>query len=143
MLEQLRDRIAAYLTTHGLCIVSTQGTAGASAVLARYHLAPGTVGTDALQVDCLLPRWADATYHLEQDPGLLLIIPDPQRDRLRWLQVRGAAQPIPATDWAKWLPERTSNSELEHRYLAMRVTPQRIDLVDEDQGWGISETLDL
>jgi hypothetical protein len=37
----------------------------------------------------------------------------------------------------------TSNGQLEHGYLAMRVTPQRIDLVDESQGWGVSETLDL
>jgi hypothetical protein len=139
MLEQLRGRIAAYLAAHEVCIISTQGTTGASAVLARYHLAPGTVGTDALQVDCLLPRWADVTYHLEQDPELLLIIPDAQGDTLRWLQARGTARPVPAADWA----ERLSDVRLEERYVAMRVTPQRIDLVDESQGWGVCETLDI
>lgn len=139
MLEQLRDRIAAFLAAHWVCIISTQGTTGTSAVLARYHFASRTVGTDALQVDCLLPRWADVTYHLEQDPGLLLIIPDPQRDGLRWVQMRGSAQPVLATDWA----ERLSDVRIEERYVAMRVTPQRIDLVDESQGWGVCETLDI
>jgi hypothetical protein len=78
-------------------------------------------------------------YHLEQDPGLLLIIPDPQRDGLRWVQMRGSAQPVLATDWA----ERLSDVRIEERYVAMRVTPQRIDLVDESQGWGVCETLDI
>jgi hypothetical protein len=27
-------------------------------------------------------------------------------------------------------------------YLVMRVTPSRIDLVDEDSGWGVQETLE-
>jgi hypothetical protein len=143
MLDELRDRIAAYFSTHWVCIVSTQGVASASAVPARYRLAPGTAGKPALQVDCLLPRWADVTYHLERNPGLLLIIPDLQGDGLRWLQVQGTARPISVPDWAEQLFEGKSNGQLEHRYLAMRVTPQRIDLVDEGQGWGISETLDM
>lgn len=142
MLDKLRDRIAAYLSTHRVCIVSTQGTAGTSAVLARYRLV-ADVGKGVLQVDCLLPRWADATYHLEQDSQVLLIIPDLQGDDLRWLQLQGAAQPVPASGWGESLSRGTSDVQLEDRYLAMRVTPQRIDLIDECRGWGINETLDL
>lgn len=143
MLDALRDRIAAYLAAHQVCVVSTQGAASASAVLVRYHLAQDTAGKQALEVDCLLPRWADATYHLELNPQVLLIIADIQADSLRWLQVRGRARPIPAMDWAECLSEGTSDVRPEDRYLALRVTPQRIDLVDESQGWGINETLDL
>jgi hypothetical protein len=143
VLDELRDRIAAYLATHRVCIVSTQGTAGSSAVLARYHLVQDAAGRQALQVDCLVPRWADVTYHLEQNPGLLVIVPDLQGDGLRWLQIRGAARLILACDWAEWHSAETSDVRVEDRYLAMRVTPQRIDLVDERQGWGISETLDM
>lgn len=143
MLDALRDRIAAYLAAHRVCVVSTQGPANMSAVLVRYHLAQDTAGTRALEVDCLLPRWTDATYHLELNPYVLLIIPDIQANGLRWLQVRGTARPIPAADWAERLSEGTPDVRLEERYLALRVTPQRIDLVDESQGWGINETLDL
>jgi hypothetical protein len=143
MLDALRDRITAYLAAHGVCVLSTQGAASASAVLARYHLAQDTAAKQALEVDCLLPRWADATYHLELNPQVLLIIPDIRADGLRWLQVRGRVRPIPAMDWAEWLSEGTLDVRPEERYLALRVTPQRIDLVDESQGWGINETLDL
>jgi hypothetical protein len=143
MLDALRDRIAAYLAAHRVCVVSTLGAASASAVLARYHLTQDTAGKQALEVDCLLPRWADATYHLELNPQVLLIILDIQPDGLRWLQVRGTARHIPEADWAEWLSEGTADVRLEDRYLAIRVTPQRIDLVDESQGWGINETLDL
>ncbi len=61
MLDALRDRIATFLAAYGVCVVSTQGAASASAVLVRYHLAQDTAGKQALEVDCLLPRWADAT----------------------------------------------------------------------------------
>jgi hypothetical protein len=143
MLDALRDRITAFLAARGVCVVIAQGAASASAVLARYHLAQDTAGKQALEVDCVLPRWADATYHLELNPQVLLIIPDIQPDGLRWLQVRGRVRPILAMDWAEWLSEGTSDVRPEERYLALRVTPQRIDLVDESQGWGINETLDL
>jgi hypothetical protein len=143
VLDELRDRMAAYLATHRVCIVSTQGTASSSAVLARYHLVQDADGRQALQVDCLVPRWADVTYHLEQNPGLLVIVPDLQGDGLGWLQIRGAARPVLACDWTEWHAAETSDVRIEDRYLAMRVTPQRIDLVDERQGWGISETLDM
>ena len=82
MVDELRERIAAYLEPHRVCIISTQGTTGPSAVLARYHLAQDAVGIRALQVDCLLPRWADAIYHLDADPELLLTIPNIQGDGL-------------------------------------------------------------
>jgi len=125
-----------------VCIISTQGTAGVSAVLARYHLV-ANAGKGVLQVDCLLPRWADATYHLEQDPKALLIMPDLRGDNLRWLQIQGTVQPIPTSGWGAWLSAGISHVQLEDRYLAMRVTPQHIDLIDESRGWGINETLDI
>jgi hypothetical protein len=30
----------------------------------------------------------------------------------------------------------------EELYLVVRVAPRRIDLIDEDQGWGMQETLE-
>jgi hypothetical protein len=142
VLDELRDRIARDLSTCRVAIVIPSVAAWPSAVLVRYRL-PEDDGKRALELDCLLPRWADATYHLEQESKLLLIIPDLQGDELRWLQVQGTARPMPAAGWAAWLSAGASGDWLQGRYLAMRVTPQRIDLVDEGQAWGVSETLDL
>jgi hypothetical protein len=63
---------------------------------------------------------------------------------LRWLQYRGSAQPIAAPEWSSLLPEGMSNARAaEERYVAVRIKPARIDLIDETRGWGARETLDL
>jgi hypothetical protein len=103
-----------------------------------------------LEVDCLLPRWADVAYYIEQDPHVLLVILDSPPTGggepgggLRWLQYRGTAQPISSPDWDRLLPEGTPRVRPEERYVAIRITPERIDLIDESYGWGARETLDL
>ncbi len=148
MLNELRDRIAAYLANHRVCIISTSGTLGAWAMPALYRPT-----ASALEVECLLPRWADVTFHLEQNPRVLLIIGisppvSPNRGKqgecgLRWLQYLGAAQPVAAPEWARWLPEGFSNARPQERYVVVRIKPERIDLIDETRGWGARETLDV
>jgi hypothetical protein len=140
--NELRDRITAYLANHRVCVVSTSGTLGAWAMPALYR-----VVANALEVECLLPRWADVTFHLEQDPQVLLIIGDAcaqeKRNGLRWLQYRGTARPSVAPEWSSLLPEGRSTARPEERYVAMRIKPARIDLIDETRGWGARETLEL
>ncbi len=144
MVDELRGRMAAYLSEHRVCVISTSGARDAWAMPVPYR-------NRSLEVDCLLPRWADAIYHLEQNSQVLLIIHDPPLSPLsggsggglRWLQYRGTAQPIASPDWDRLLPEGASNVRPEERYAAMRVTPERIDLIDEGRGWGARETLDL
>lgn len=135
-MNELRDRIAAYLDKHRVCIISTSGKVGAWAMPAWYR-------SRGLEVECLVPRWADVTYHLEQNPQALLIIHDPESMRLRWLQYRGSAQPISSPDWSQLSPEGTSGVRPEEQYVAFRMMPERIDLIDESRGWGARETLDL
>jgi hypothetical protein len=96
-----------------------------------------------LIVECLLPRWADVSYCLEQDPRVLLVIRDDQADDLRWLQVFGTVEPVAAPDWASLLPRRFSTARPEDLYRVVRVTPERMDLFDESQGWGARETLKI
>ncbi len=122
MLDELRDRITYYLTQNQVCIVSTSGTLGAWAIPARYE-------SRGLEIDCLLPAWSDPIYHLEQDPHALVIVLDTQSGPCHWLQYRGIARldPCPAGD----------------RYVAVHVTPERLDLIDERRGWGARETLEL
>ena len=136
MLDELRDRIVDYLSEHQVCVVSTSGLTGTWAMPVRYR-------SQGSEVDCLLPRWADVTYHLEQRPDVLLIVRDTQVDDLRWLECRGTAQVIASPDWSELLPEGTAVPRPEDRYVIVRVTPKRIDLVDESLGWGARETLDL
>lgn len=148
MLNELRDRIAAYLSNHRVCIISTSGTLGAWAMPAVCRPV-----ANGLELECLLPRWADVTFHLEQNPRVLLIIHDPPPTspnrgepggcELRWLQYLGTAHPIATPEWSSWLPEGVSNARPEERYVAMRIKPERIDLIDETRGWGARETLDV
>jgi hypothetical protein len=130
-LERLRDEIEAYLAQHQVGVLSTSGLAGTWAMPARYR-------SRGLEVDCLLPRWADVAYHLEQDPNVLLIVRDTQADALRWLECRGTARLVASPDWAWLLPEGAVKG-----YVVIRITPRRMDLVDEGRGWGARETLDL
>jgi hypothetical protein len=97
-----------------------------------------------LEIDCLLPRWADVTYHLEQEPTVMLIIQDVGTPALRWLQCWGTARPAERPDWQGLLPKDSSATVSPgDLYLVVRMKPERIDLVDEGQGWGVRETLNL
>ena len=136
MLDKLRDRIAAYLSAHRVCILSTIGPEGARAMPARYR----SVG---LEIDCLLPRWADVVYHLEQDPRVALAVQDDSVSPLRWLCCLGAARLVEQPDWDALLPAGAHIPTPDELYLVVRVTPRRIDLLDETRGWGARETLDM
>jgi hypothetical protein len=137
LLDKLRERMTAYLTQHRVCVLSTAGSEDTWAMPVRYR-------NHSLEVDCLLPRWADVAYHLEQDPRAMLVILDTSGPVLRWLQVRGTARPVEGPDWAGLLPEEAHISVPPDKlYLVVRVTPERIDLLDEGRGWGVRETLDL
>ena len=137
MLDELRERMTAYLAEHQVCILSTTGAEGAWAMPVRYR-------NHGLEVDCLLPRWSDAAYHLEQDPRVMLVFLDAATNSLRWLQVLGTARPVENPDWTGLLPEGSPTAiPPDDLYLVVRVTPWRIDLLDESLGWGVRETLDL
>ena len=143
MEDELRDCMVAFLLKHRICVLTTSGTGGAWAMPARYRPLAEAVVSRHLEVECLLPRWADAIYHLEQCPQALLIIVEAQGIGLRWLQYQATAQPVALPDWPRLLPRGVSQVRPEDRYSVVRLTPQRIDLIDESRGWGARETLDL
>lgn len=136
MLDQLRAKIRQYLAEQTCGILSAAGPAGPLAMPVRCR-------SEGLSVECLLPRWADLAYSVEQDPRVLLLFPDAAVPARRWLQVRGAAEILDAAG----LPiARITNQAFPlapHLYLVIRVVPLRIDLFDESQGWGARETLDI
>jgi hypothetical protein len=142
MLDELRDRVTTYLSKQQVCVISTTGPEGARAILARYR-------SRGLEVDCLLPRWTDVAYHLEQDPRVTLVIQDTDAPDLCWLRYLGTAHPVENPDWAEWSPPHASRITLHASritpdlYLVARVTPRQIDLLDESQGWGARETIEF
>ncbi len=139
MLDELRDQIALYLSKHQVCVISTTGPEGARAIPTRYR-------NHGLGVDCLLPRWTDVAYHLEQDPRVALVIQDASTPDL-WLRYLGTAQVVENPDWTEWTWDKelfTHTSRFtSNLYLVARITPRQIDLLDESRGWGTRETLEF
>ncbi len=135
MLDELRDRITAFIAQHPISVISTRGAAGA-------WVAPAWQYSQGLDLVCLLPRWSDALYYLEQDPHVMVIILDPQSKALRWLQYSGGAYVIQPHDFEQFLPQGLPNIQVDDRYVAVRITAERIDLIDENHGWGARETLE-
>lgn len=125
MLDELRDRIISFVSQSRVCVVSASGSLGVAAVIAQYHCC-------GLEMDCLLPRWTDVIYHLEQNPVAVVIVLDAQSNGSRWLQYRGIAHVNPPAD-----------QDLEDRYVSVHLTPERVDLHDGSHGWGSRETLEL
>ena len=135
MLNELRERMAAFLALHQVCILSVATDDGVEALPVRYC-------SRGLEVDCLVPRWADAAYWLEVAPVVSLIIEGCHAAGLRWLACLGAVRPVDAPDWAALLPNWHVATPPDHIYRVFRVIPQRIDLFDESKGWGERETLE-
>lgn len=140
--NERKERIAAFLAHQRTGVISAMAAHGMWAMPVWYRPAPDPSASGSLEVDCLVPRWADIAHHLTQDARVVLIVPASSEAGLRWLQIRGTAQGVKAPDWARMLPRWVSTSQPDALYLVVRVTPGRIDLIDEDLGWGVQETLE-
>ncbi|MBI2908262.1 MAG: hypothetical protein HYX92_11495 [Chloroflexi bacterium] len=139
MLNVVRERMRAHLLAHAVGVLSISGGQGSWATAVRYRVA-------GLELDCLVPRWADVAYHLEKNPSVMVVVlasalPN-SRKPLCWLEYRGTARPVRAPDWSGLLPNGANESLAGELYLVVRVSPKRLDLVDESRGWGARETLD-
>lgn len=144
MLEELRHRIAAYLTSHQICVLNIadiRSTGDDLAMPVRYRLSTAADGHE-LELECLIPRWADIAYYLEQEHAVLIIVLACYTAGLRWLQYRGTARPVVAPNWSVWLPRWMSTAPPDELYLVIRITPERITLFDEERGWGAREALE-
>lgn len=136
MLDQLRDRIAAYLAEHRLCVVSAHG-----APAAGTFAAPALYRMSGLELACTLPRWTDVLYLLEQDGHALIIVADELSEGKRWLEYHGKVvtiAPAPMDEAPGGAGARVGDG----RQVTLLLAPIRIDLIDERLGWGVRETLD-
>jgi len=119
VLDELRNKVVSYLSQNRVCVIATSGSLGAWAISTQYE-------NSGLELDCRLPRWSDTLFHIEREPRVMAIIQD--ANPLRWLQYRGTAHITDSTD---------------DRYATIHIVPDRIDLIDENCGWGVCETLDI
>ncbi len=141
--DERRKRIAAFLAHERTCVISTMASQGVWALPAWYRTLPEGSGSPGPEVDCLVPRWSDVAHNLTQDPSVVLIIQAPSSAGLCWLQIQGTARTVEAPDWARLLPRWITTLQPDALYLVVRVTPSRIDLINEDLGWGVQDTLEL
>lgn len=138
MWTRLREQITNSLANQRVCIfsVNARGESGVWTIPARCR-------SRGLEVECLLPRWADAAFYLENEPQVLLIFQEPGGAPLGWLQYRGCARLLTSPNWAELLPAEEGGCRPEARYVVAHVQPSRIDVVDESRGWGVLESLEL
>lgn len=142
MLDELRDRIMAHLEAHSVGVFGAERAAGAWALPVRYRLAAPAGGGPGPDLVCLVPRWADPLALLDVDPRVLVIVGE-LSEPLTWLQIRGHARPVTAPDWGRLLPGEAPARRPADRYVALRMAPERFDLIDERRGWGVRETLEF
>jgi general stress protein 26 len=140
--DDQRKQFTAFLTHQRAGVISTTAGSGVSAVLVRYRPLGCKSGNRSLKLDCLVPRWSDVAHHLAGEAEVVLIVQGSSGGGRRWLKIQGGAKLVESTDWTSILPNWFSTLEPGALYLVARVTPHRIDLVDEDQGWGVQGTLE-
>ena len=140
--DEQRNRIASFLAHQRTGVLSTTVSPGVWAIPVWYRPDFSPSSSHNMEVDCLVPRWADLGHHLMQEHAVVLIVQATSGAGLRWLQIQGTARPLEAPTWDKLLPRWISTTQPDALYLVVRVTPNRIDLVDEDRGWGVQDTLE-
>jgi hypothetical protein len=140
VLNILRERMRALLLGNRVGVLSISGGDGTWAMPVQYR-------ANDLEVDCLVPGWSDIAYHVERCPDVLLVVlpvfPSSPGEPLCWLQLAGRAREVADPMWAGLLPRGTSETLAAELYLVIRVTPRRMDLIDESRGWGARETLEM
>ncbi|HEY66309.1 MAG TPA: hypothetical protein G4O02_17295 [Caldilineae bacterium] len=137
MLDELRQRISRYLDGWQTAVLS-------ACSWGRPWLIPVQYRHRELEIECLLPRWAELFSYLDRDPEVLLIVRSTDAaETSRWLEYRGRAAVRNAPDWTVWNLSPEEQEQPQDRYVVLRITPRRIDLIDESRGWGFRETLDL
>lgn len=140
--DERRKQISSFLMHQRTGVISTTSSSGVLAMPVWYRLNPEPSTNRSLEVDCLVPRWADVAHQLIQNSRVVLIVQASSNAGLRWLQIRGVTRPVEAPDWSRLLPRWVSTVQPDGLYLVVRVSPGRIDLIDEDLGWGVQETLE-
>jgi len=94
-------------------------------------------------VECRVPTWTGIGDLLEDQDEVTLVILTDSGACLRWLFLRGPAERVLEPDWEGLQPPVASRVSANDLYLLLRIRPKRMELIDEQRGWGYRETADL
>ncbi|HEU5100937.1 MAG TPA: hypothetical protein VFU22_18045 [Roseiflexaceae bacterium] len=132
-IDQLYDVLEACLSGSHAGLLSVPDIPGVAPLPVHYQ-------SRQLAVTCLIPRWSDLAEALQHQSTALIIpaSPDPQC----WLQYQGQVRLVSAAAWGS-VPGGLTAQQANERFLVVALIPQRLDLFDEQRGWGARETLDL
>ncbi len=139
MQDRLRDQIVNDLVKERIALLCTAATDGRWSMPVRYRLRPGAAKA-GLCVECLVPRWADVLYGLEQEPRVTLIVLLSRDPPASWLHISGTARKVAKPVWGAWATDDTLFTPITDLYIVVRVNVERADSIDESIGWGISAT---
>lgn len=134
--SEIAHIIQSQLEHQRLCFLCTAGEQGVRAMPVRYR-------NSGLTLYCLVPRWADIEFYIEQNPDVLILVSFNSVDALRWIQYSGKAGFDPAAGWKQFSLPGTMEMHRHDLYKVIRVEPKRIDYINEEKGWGARETLEL
>ena len=72
-----RERLASFLVHQRSGVISAFAAQGIWSMPVRYRPASGSLGGRGLELDCLVPRWADVAHRLSETAEVLLIVQAP------------------------------------------------------------------
>lgn len=94
-------------------------------------------------VDCLIPTWSGVGDMPAEPAEVTLVAVAETGPYLRWLFIRGLATVVSDPDWEGLEPPHCERVAPDDLYQLLRIVPKRLEWVDEAQGWGRRETIDL
>lgn len=109
---------------------------------ARYAL-PVRFRVQGAVLECRVPTWSGLGDQVANSGEVTLVAVVDTEPDLAWIFIRGTAAVVPEPDWTGMLPRVGSRMDPNDLYQLIRITPRRIERVDESQGWGCRETVDL
>ncbi|MBU3114525.1 hypothetical protein [Clostridium lacusfryxellense] len=96
-----------------------------------------------LIVECSVPTWSGLSDLLENIEEVTLVVIKNSDTDLSWVFVRGTGRIIENQEWEALVPSEHGLVEPEDIYYLLSIEPKRIELFDEQRGWGFRETADL
>lgn len=94
-------------------------------------------------VECRVPTWSSVGDLLEEPGEVMLVAVGETGPDMRWLFIRGPATVVPDPDWDGLEPPTFDGVGPDDLYQLLRIEPKRLELIDEQRGWGVRETVDL
>lgn len=94
-------------------------------------------------VECRVPIWSGVSDSFDKKRVVTLVAIQNSEPYLRWLFLRGEGSIVKDPDWEGLVPLQPGRVDPEDLYWLVRIVPKRMELFDEQRGWGFRETTDF